>query len=91
MFLFTLKRLSFLSISFPKVLKENEEGHKKLAKLLLEREVIFSEDLEKIFGKRPWDDKKLIDQNGNNDSNTTEEKKEKVQVKKNSENKSISA
>jgi cell division protease FtsH len=25
-----------------------------LAQLLIEREVIFAEDVEKIFGKRPW-------------------------------------
>jgi len=35
-------------------LKKNEKGLKKLANLLLEREVIFSDDLEKIFGPRPW-------------------------------------
>jgi len=35
-----------------KVLTENREGFEKLAALLLEREVIFSEDLENIFGKR---------------------------------------
>jgi cell division protease FtsH len=34
------------------VLIENKEGLTILAELLLEREVIFSEDLEKIFGKR---------------------------------------
>jgi cell division protease FtsH len=34
------------------VLVENREGLTTLAELLLEREVIFSEDLEKIFGKR---------------------------------------
>jgi len=34
------------------VLKENREGLVKLAELLLEREVIFAEDLEHIFGKR---------------------------------------
>lgn len=34
------------------VLSDNAEGHAKLAELLLEREVIFSEDLEKIFGPR---------------------------------------
>ena len=28
---------------------------------LLEKEVIFSEDLEIIFGKRPYDDKKIIE------------------------------
>jgi len=38
-----------------KVLKENSEGHKQLAEHLLEKEVIFGEDLEKIFGKRKWD------------------------------------
>lgn len=36
------------------VLKENSEGHIKLAKRLLEKEVIFGEDLNEIFGKRPW-------------------------------------
>jgi len=36
------------------VLRDNAEGHYKLAELLVEREVIFAEDLEKIFGKRPW-------------------------------------
>jgi cell division protease FtsH len=34
------------------ILKENEGGFKALAKLLLEKEVIFSEDLENIFGPR---------------------------------------
>ncbi len=47
------------------VLIDNAEGHKKLATLLLEREVIFSEDLEAIFGKRPWDTKHVIPANGN--------------------------
>ena len=37
-----------------KILSENANGHKKLANLLLEREVIFSEDLEHIFGPRQW-------------------------------------
>ncbi len=35
-----------------KVLTENREGFTKLAELLLEKEVIFAEDLETIFGKR---------------------------------------
>jgi cell division protease FtsH len=34
------------------VLKEHESGLVQLAELLLEREVIFAEDLEQIFGKR---------------------------------------
>ena len=36
------------------ILRENSIGHNKLAELLIEREVIFAEDVEKIFGKRPW-------------------------------------
>ena len=36
------------------ILKENTEGHNQLAKVLLEREVIYSEDVEQIFGKRAW-------------------------------------
>ncbi len=36
------------------ILREHEEGHHQLAQLLIEREVIFAEDVEKIFGKRPW-------------------------------------
>jgi cell division protease FtsH len=36
------------------LLEEKKEGHAQLAKLLEEREVIFAEDVEKIFGKRPW-------------------------------------
>jgi AFG3 family protein len=37
------------------VLKKNRKGLEELANLLLEREVIFSEDLEKVFGKRAGD------------------------------------
>ena len=37
-----------------RLLLEKREGHKALADLLVEREVIYAEDVEKIFGKRPW-------------------------------------
>ena len=37
-----------------RILSEHKEGHAQLAQLLVEREVIFAEDVEKIFGKRPW-------------------------------------
>ncbi len=37
-----------------KILSENADKHMQLAELLLEREVIFTEDVEKIFGPRPW-------------------------------------
>ncbi len=36
------------------ILDDNKEGHQQLTKLLIEKEVIFAEDLERIFGKRPW-------------------------------------
>ena len=36
------------------LLQEHKEGHNQLAQLLIDRVVIFAEDVEKIFGKRPW-------------------------------------
>ena len=36
------------------LLQEHAEGHHQLKSLLLEREVIYTEDVEKIFGKRQW-------------------------------------
>jgi cell division protease FtsH len=36
------------------ILSAHKKGLKQLAEILLEKEVIFSDDLEKIFGKRPW-------------------------------------
>ena len=39
------------------VLRKNKDKLTVLAERLLEKEVIFKEDLEKIFGKRPFDEK----------------------------------
>ncbi len=36
------------------ILREHAEGHAKLAETLITREVIFTEDVEQIFGKRQW-------------------------------------
>lgn len=36
------------------ILNEHKEGHKQLADILIEKEVIYSEDLEHLFGKRQW-------------------------------------
>ncbi|MGB5554211.1 MAG: ATP-dependent zinc metalloprotease FtsH, partial [Flavobacteriaceae bacterium] len=44
------------------VLKVNKDKLTILAERLLEKEVIFKEDLEKIFGKRPFD--KIFDEKG---------------------------
>ena len=53
-----------------KILTENAKGHNTLAELLIEKEVIFAEDLERIFGKRPWTSRndELMAQNGNVDA-----------------------
>ena len=36
------------------LLSKHKEGHSQLTQLLVEKEVIFAEDVERIFGKRPW-------------------------------------
>ncbi len=36
------------------ILRTHADGHHKLAQELIDKEVVFSEDVEKIFGKRPW-------------------------------------
>ena len=49
------------------LLREHKDGHAELAKILMEREVIFAEDVEKIFGKRPWTSRsEELFGNGNN-------------------------
>ena len=37
-----------------RILEENAEGHNKLAEMLIEKEVITSEDVESVLGPRPW-------------------------------------
>lgn len=36
------------------LLDEHRDGHAQLAQLLVDREVVFAEDVERIFGPRPW-------------------------------------
>ena len=36
------------------IISEHKEQHNELAQLLIDKEVIFAEDVERIFGKRPW-------------------------------------
>ena len=63
------------------LLREHKEGHAELAKILMEREVIFAEDVEKIFGKRPWTSRseEIFDSNNkesdNSETETTETEK----------------
>lgn len=78
-----------------KILRDNAEGHNKLAELLIEREVIFAEDLETIFGKRPWTSRQdeLIAQNAeteektNNQATTEEKSSSEISAEKSAEKK----
>ncbi len=62
-----------------KVLSENREGLNKLAEQLLDKEVIFSEDLEAIFGPRfgglPEEQQLLINNGKSKGNDTSEENK----------------
>jgi hypothetical protein len=42
------------------IIQSNKEKLEKLADQLLEKEVIFKEDLEAIFGQRPFDDSHIL-------------------------------
>ncbi len=56
------------------VLTEHKDKLIVLAERLLEKEVIFKEDLEKIFGKRPYDS--VLDHDGNKITDRTAEEEE---------------
>lgn len=60
------------------VLRENAEGHRKLAEILFEREVIFADDVEKIFGKRKWESRS--DELMRENENAQAEKKEDTSI-----------
>jgi len=78
------------------ILKKNKKGLKELAEILLEKEVIFSDDLEKIFGKRQWIREEPLPSRSDNAEKTPEKRKksgekaevnegEKAEVKENAE------
>lgn len=56
------------------ILRENADKHHQLAELLLEREVIFTEDVERIFGPRPW--KKREDELAEEEASAKEAKRQ---------------
>lgn len=69
------------------ILKKYAEGHGELANLLIAREVIFTEDVEHIFGKRPWSSRteeilahKALSAPKNDAPDSTEENLNKVNV-----------
>lgn len=49
-----LKMINEQYVRAKNILTQHKEGHKQLAELLFSKEVIYAEDVEKIFGKRPW-------------------------------------
>ena len=66
-----------------KILSENSAGHAQLAQLLVEREVIFAEDVEKIFGPRPWTSRtqEILDASSRSEkSETPEDRQEEVEA-----------
>ena len=62
------------------ILSVHKEGHNRLAQILIDKEVIFAEDLERIFGKRKWTSRadELMAENGD-DEKEEEEKEVSVQ------------
>ncbi len=64
------------------ILKENKKKLEELAHRLLDKEVIFSEDLEEIFGKRPWDEEKRIEEENNKKEKERKDKKKAIEAKK---------
>lgn len=60
------------------VLEDHKAGHGKLAELLLEKEVIFSEDLEHIFGKRPWARPMLVNESKKEQAAISSEKSDVI-------------
>jgi len=50
------------------ILTENKDKLIQLADLLCEKEVIFREDLEDVFGKRPFDKEQAVEEKAENDT-----------------------
>lgn len=64
------------------LLLEHAEGHHKLKSILLEREVIYTEDVENIFGKRAWSSRvdEIIASNENNEKPVEDAGNEEVET-----------
>ena len=67
------------------MLTEHKEGHNQLAQLLMEKEVIFAEDMEHIFGKRPWASRSEEIMNMKKQDELPEEEKEETPLLENKE------
>ena len=74
------------------ILTDNAEGHHRLAEMLVEREVITSEDVEQVLGPRPWKSRgdELLEVNAaiaeaEKPKKRTRKKKDEVQTTNNNE------
>ena len=75
-----LKMINEQYVRAKTLLTEHKEGHNQLAELLINREVIYAEDVEKIFGKRPWVSRsqEIIQENENLDGPRLEDMPDEV-------------
>lgn len=74
-----------------KLLLDHTDGHNELAKQLIDKEVIFNDDLEKIFGKRQWAsraDELLLDSNIKEETTEVKDNKPKLGEEPNTESQS---
>ena len=71
------------------VLEQHKDSLTKLAEELLTKEVIFKEDLEKIFGKRPWDKEEKVTLNPSTDTEKVLAKDEDPEPAKENEEKPV--
>lgn len=67
------------------ILSDNKDKLTELANRLLEKEVIFREDLEEIFGKRPYDDENPVEGVKGDYDAAKKEEEEKLQEQANAE------
>ena len=69
------------------ILTENAEGHNQVAQLLIEREVITSEDVERILGPRPWKSRgdELLEVNAQQNAEEQKPKRKRAPRKKKEE------
>lgn len=59
-----------------RILEENKDKLTELANVLLEKEVIFKDNLEEIFGKRPFEQPELVSRNNEGETVEPEAKNE---------------
>ena len=71
------------------VLAENQDKLTELAEQLLTTEVIFKEDLERIFGKRQWESDELVDIELKSESESESESESVVQSESENESESV--